>query len=136
MKSIFIASLTAVLCVFVISFMVSALETIGTTYTDLGISFLFACVAGLVALIVMLLWAWPVHFVLRRLQRQSLHWYMLMALVPSLLFIYGLKPFGKDAAVDLLKQALFCSFCAVIAAAVFWYLAVYRPALSTKTSKE
>jgi len=126
MKSLSIASLCTALTVFVVTFVVSAVDSIGTAYSGITISLLTASVAAIVAMVVVVAWALPLHYVLKKLERQALHWYLLASVVPSLIFVYGFKPFGNDSSVDLAKQALFCSVCGLIGAAVFWYMAVFR----------
>ena len=117
------------------TFVVSAVYSIGTAYSGITISLLTASVAAIVAIVVVLAWALPLHYVLKKLERQEFHWYLLAALVPSVIFIYGFKPFGQDSSVDLMQQTLFCSICGLIGAAVFWYVAVYRTRI-TKRSRE
>lgn len=132
MKSILLASLGAVLSVFVITLVASATGAIASEYDDILISLIIASVAAVVALVAVVVWALPLHFVLLKLHRQNLAWYVLGALLPSVFFVYALKPFGLDSAEDLLQQALFCSLCGAVAAGVFWYIAVYR--VSGKTT--
>jgi len=108
------------------TFLVSVVDSIGTDYSDIIISLLIAGVAALVSMVVLVIWALPLHYVLKKLERQALHWYLLAAVVPSVLFIYGFKPFGQDSSIDLMIQAVFCSLCGLIGAAVFWYMTVFR----------
>ncbi len=126
MKSLSIASLCAAIAVFIVTFLFSAIESVGSAYLVTWISLLIASVAALVALVAVVVWALPLHFVLKKLNRQNLVWYVFGSIVPSVTFIYAFKPFGEDSNIDLMKQAFFCSVCGVIAAAVFWYQAVYR----------
>jgi hypothetical protein len=134
MKSLSVASLCTILTVFVMTFLVSAVDSIGTDYSDIRISLLIAGVAAIVSMVVLVIWALPLHYVLKKLERQALHWYLLAAVVPSVIFIYGFKPFGQDSSVDLMKQALFCSVCGLIGAAVFWYMAVFRLRITRRSS--
>ncbi|RVT44672.1 hypothetical protein EMM73_16195 [Rheinheimera sediminis] len=135
MKSLSIASLCTVLTVFVVTFVVTAVDSIGTAYSGINISLLMASVAAIVAIVVVIAWALPLHYVLKKLERQEFHWYLLAAVVPSVIFIYGFKPFGQDSSVDLMKQTLFCSICGLIGATVFWYVAVYRTRIK-RSSKD
>jgi len=134
MKSLSIASLCTALTVFVVTFVVSAVGSIGTAYSGITISLLTASLAAIVAMVVVVVWALPLHYVLKKLNRQEFHWYLLAAVVPSVIFIYGFKPFGQDSSVDLMKQALFCSGCGLIGAAVFWYMAVFRLRITRRSS--
>jgi hypothetical protein len=136
MKSLSIASLCTVLTVFVVTFVVSAVESIGTVYSGITISLLTASVAATVTMVVVIAWALPLHYVLKKLKRQALHWYLLASVILSVIFIYGFKPFGHDSSVDLAKQALFCSIFGLIGAAVFWYMAVYRSRITRRSSKD
>lgn len=126
LKSLILASLAAVLAVFVITLVASAIGAIASEYDDILISLLIAGVAAVVALFAVVVFAIPLHFVLLRLNRQRVVWYVLASIVLSFLFVYALKPFGLDSAADLLQQALFCSLCGGVAAVVFWYIAVHR----------
>ena len=87
-------------------------------------------------MVVVVVWAFPLHYVLKKYARQELHWYLLASAVPSLIFVYGFKPFGLDSSVDLAKQAFFCSVCGLIGAAAFWYVAVYRTRITRRSSKD
>lgn len=134
MKSLSVASLCTILTVFVMTFLVSAVDSIGTDYSDIRISLLIAGVAAIVSMVVLVIWALPLHYVLKKLEQQALYWYLLAAVVPSVIFIYGFKPFGQDSSVDLMKQALFCSICGLFGAAVFWYMAVFRLRITRRSS--
>jgi ABC-type spermidine/putrescine transport system permease subunit II len=134
MKSLSVASLCTIFTVFVMTFLVSAVGSVGTDYSDIRISLLIAWVAAIVSMVVLVIWALPLHYVLKKLERQALHWYLLAAVVPSVIFIYGFKPFGQDSSVDLMKQALFCIGCGFIGAAVFWYMAVFRLRITKRSS--
>lgn len=134
MKSLSVASLYSVLTVFVTTFLVSAVDSIGTAYSSLTISLLPASVAAIVTMVVVITWALPLHYVLKKLERQELHWYLLASVVPSVMFIYGFKPFGQDSSIDLMKQALFCSACGLLGAAAFWYRAVYRKPITSRSA--
>lgn len=134
MKSLSVASLCTILTVFVMTFLVSAVDSIGTDYSDIRISLLIAGVAAIVSMVVLVIWALPLHYVLKKLEQQALHWYLLAAVVPSVIFIYGFKPFGQDSSVDLMKQTLFCSICGLFGAAVFWYMAVFRLRITRRSS--
>ena len=136
MKSLSLACLCTVLTVFVVTFVVSAVDSIGTAYSGINISLLTASVAAIVAIVVVIAWALPLHYVLKKLERQEFYWYLLAAVVPSVIFIYGFKPFGQDSSIDLMKQTLFCSICGLIGAAVFWYVAVYRTRITKRSSKD
>lgn len=126
MKHILIASLTTVLIVFTITFLVTAMDSIGTENPNLLIPLFISGVAALVSLIVVLFWAIPVHLLLGRIKQNYLGWYIVAAVLPSFAFIFILKPFGQDPGMVLMQQALFCSFAGSIGAVGFWYFAVYR----------
>ena len=134
MKSLSVASLCTILTVFITTFLVSAVDSIGTVYSGITLSLLTASVAAIVTMVVLVVWTLPLHYVLKKLERQALHWYLLAAVVPSVIFIYGFKPFGQDSSVDLMKQALFCSVFGLIGAAVFWYMAVFRFRITRRSS--
>jgi hypothetical protein len=134
MKSLSVASLCTILTVFITTFLVSAVDSIGTVYSGITLSLLTASVAAIVTMVVLVVWTLPLHYVLKKLERQALHWYLLAAVVPSVISIYGFKPFGQDSSVDLMKQALFCSVFGLIGAAVFWYMAVFRFRITRRSS--
>lgn len=87
-------------------------------------------VAGLVGLLVILGWGLPLHFALAMFERTSWVWYAAVGLLPGPVFVLGLKPFGNDVVQDLLIQAGHCSLIGVVAALVFWYIAVHAKAHS------
>lgn len=126
MKRLFISSVLVVLIVFAVTFIVSLIDAIGYDFPTVVISFLIASVAAIVALIVVVVWAIPVHFLLRRYGFSNIAWYVVAAIIPSFTFIYWLKPFGNDKPMELITQALFCSLAGGLGSVVFWYLVVYR----------
>ncbi|MDN4503640.1 hypothetical protein QX776_14600 [Alteromonadaceae bacterium BrNp21-10] len=126
MKHLLSASVFAVLSVFAIVFVVTLLATIGDDYSTIMTPILMSSVAAIVSLFILVVWAIPVHLILKRLNQESFFYYLLAAIIPSFIFIYGFKPFGNDPNIDLIKQALFCSFCGCVGAVVFWYITVYR----------
>ena len=113
------------LTVFVVTFVVAAIDSIGSDYPA-GISLMIAFVAAVVALIIMIVWAIPVHMLLQKYNQSNVAWYILAAVIPSFAFIYIFKPFGHDTNLDMLKQALFCSFAGGLGAIGFWFITVYR----------
>lgn len=125
MKRLSIASGTVVLTVFVVTFVVAAIDSIGSDY-PIGISLMIASVAVIVALIVMVVWAIPVHLLLQKYSRSNVAWYIFSAVIPSFAFVYIFKPFGHDTNLDMLRQALFCSFAGGLGAIAFWFITVYR----------
>jgi hypothetical protein len=127
MKNILIASLAFLLTVFALVFLVALIDSIGSDFGDIRISAVIAGVATLVALIVLVVWAIPIHFLLGKFGKVKYCWYVLPALLPGFVFVYWLKPFGRDPDLHLLLQALFCSFVGVVSSLVFWYLAVFKP---------
>jgi len=130
MKHLSVASGLVVLIVFVVTFVAATVDAIHTDYS-VFIALLTSGVASLVALVVVIFWAIPVHLILNRINKSGLVWYILAALIPSFAFIYALKPFGQDTNFDLLIQALFCSFAGTLGAIVFWYIAVYKKRITS-----
>ena len=117
------------------TFLVFAIDSIDYSYSDVLISLVMAGVATLVASLVVFLWGLPVHFILSKLNYRRIIWYLMGAIPPSFVFIYVFKPFGLDSNIDLLQQALFCSFVGSLAAATFWYIAVYRQRITEFSSQ-
>jgi len=126
MKSIFIAVLATVLTTFFITLMVTYIDSVFTENYGYQVSLMMSGVAALVSLVITMFWALPFHLLFKRRNKNSYVWYILIAVVPSVGFIYILKPFGHDTALTLFFQALFCSFVGVVAAMVFWYFAVFK----------
>lgn len=131
MKVLAKASAATVLSVFLLVFVMVCVLELLDSHLDAGfqgvfIAFSIAVVAAFVALLITLGWAIPLHWLLRRYQWTGLGWYLLLALLPSVAFVYGIKPFGDDSAADLFNQALLCCGCGMVGASVFWYHAVYR----------
>lgn len=131
MKHLLIASLITVLIVFTVTFVVTAINAIGTDFSDIRFSLVISGVAALVASIVVLFWAIPIHLLLSRINQKFLGWYISSAVIPSFAFIYILKPFGRDTDIQLFQQALFCSFAGSLGALGFWYFAVYRQRITS-----
>lgn len=113
------------LMVFVVTFVVAAIDSIGSDYPT-GISLMIASVAAIVALIVVVVWAIPVHLLLQKYSRSNVAWYIFSAVIPSFAFIYIFNPFGHDTNLDMLRQALFCSFGGGLGAIAFWFIAVFQ----------
>ena len=134
MKHLSVASLLVIVTAFVVTFVVTAIDSIGSDYSDIRISLLIAGVAALVAAITVIFWAIPVHLILKFFNRSNLAWYILTAIVPSFFFVYALKPFGHDSNTTLLSQALFCSLVGVIGATTFWYIAVFKLRITRRSS--
>ena len=103
-------------------------DSIGTSYSGLGIPFFIASIAAVVAIIVVIVWAIPMHFLLRHFEKSNITWYLLCAIIPAFIFVYGFKPFGNDMNADLLSQAFLCAVFGCLSALPFWYVAVYREA--------
>jgi len=126
MKSTFVAILATIFAAFFITFIVTYIDTLNSEYFDYRMALLISSVAAFVSFIITTCWSLPLHLYFKKHNKVSFSWYALIAVIPSFGFIYLLKPFGKDSAIDLLTQALFCTFVGVVAAAVFWYYAVYQ----------
>ena len=126
MKHLLIASLVSVLTIFSATFVVTFIDSIGTAYSHPSITLLIAGVSAMVASIVVLVWAIPIHFVLKRLSKLNVTWYLMSSIVPAFVFIYAFKPFGNDSSTDLFGQAIICTIYGCLGALSFWYIAVYR----------
>ena len=126
MKHLVIASGLVVLIVFMVTFVVALIDSIGSEYSGIRISLIMAGVAAIVASVVLVIWAVPVHLLLQKYSRSNVAWYILAAIIPSFIFIYLFKPFGHDTDIYLFGQALFCSFSGSLGAVAFWYVVVYR----------
>ncbi len=66
MKQILLATLLAVLTIFVVTFIAGVIDSIGGSHGYIQISLLFDGVVSLVALIALVLWAIPIHLLLQR----------------------------------------------------------------------
>jgi hypothetical protein len=126
MKHLLIASLVSVLTVFLVTFVVTFIDSIGSAYSHPLITLFIAGVSAMVASIVVLVWAIPIHLVLKRLNRPNVAWYLLSATVPAFVFIYIFKPLGNDSDVHLFGQAIICTIYGCLGVLSFWYIAVYR----------
>lgn len=124
-KLVFIGSSVVILVVFTVTLAACLMDSIGAGF-PIPIGFLIASFAAVVALIVVAVWAIPVHLLLQRFGFSNVGWYLLTAIIPSFTFIYGLKPFGNDKPIELLMQASFCSLAGGLGAVAFWYILVYR----------
>jgi hypothetical protein len=129
MKRLFISIIAVVLIVFAVTFLVFAINSWGHDFPGILISLVIAFFAALVALIVAVVWAIPIHLLLQKLGYSNITWYIVAAIIPSFAFIYGLKPFGNDKPIDLLMQASICSLAGGLSAIAFWYILVYRQRL-------
>jgi ABC-type glycerol-3-phosphate transport system permease component len=126
MKRLFIASVAVVIIVFAVTFFVCVIGSWGRDFPSILISLVIASFAAIVALIVVVAWAIPVHLLLQKFGYSNITWYIVAAIVPSFAFIYGLKPFGNDKPIDLFMQASFCSLAGSLGSVAFWYILVYR----------
>lgn len=135
MKNLFIAIGITILVVSIATFAVSAIDSAGSDYAGIGIPFMVAAVASLVSLVITIFWAIPIHFVLQRKNRFGLGWYVIAAIIASVLFVYVLEPFGHDAHIVLLQQALFCSFVGTLGASAFWHMVVYKKRIKKPSNR-
>lgn len=126
MKRLFIASVVVVLIVFAVTFLMSVINSWGRDFPGILISLVIAFFAAMVALIIVVVWAIPIHLLLQKLGYSNIAWYIVAAIIPSFAFIYGLKPFGNDKQIELLGQAFFCSLAGGLSSVAFWYILVYR----------
>jgi len=126
MKNILRASVAVVVVAFTVTLIICLIDSIGSDYSPL-LSFVIAGVAAVVAAVVTLVWAVPLHLILQKYKQEKLSWYLFLAVVPSVIFIYGFKPFGEDTTSDLAKQAAFCALVGSLGAFIFWYIAVRKP---------
>lgn len=136
MKNIILASISVVIAVFIVTLLLSLIDSIGRDYSSIIISFVVSGIASVVAAIVTLIWAIPMHFILAKYHRIHLGWYLLLAVVPSFVFVYGFKPFGNDSAATLVMQTVVCSLVGSIGALVFWYVVVYKQRITKSSSKD
>ncbi|MFK7992935.1 MAG: hypothetical protein AB8B87_02275 [Granulosicoccus sp.] len=132
MKHLLKASVTAILIVFTVTFVVIAIDSIGNPYTDILIILFMAGVAALVSSIVIFFWAIPIHLLLSRIKKTHPGWYIAAVVIPCFAFIFVLKPFGRDLNLHLLQQALFCTSVGCLGAVGFWYFAVHQQRESTQ----
>ncbi|TLU67182.1 hypothetical protein FE810_02540 [Thalassotalea litorea] len=126
MKHLSIAVILTILFVFILTFAVTFIDSRGTDFSFISYSFFVAGLSTTVCAIVIVVWAFPVHFLLNKYKKFNLGWYCLAAIIPAFVFIYAFKPFGNDSSFYLLFQALYCSFIGALAACVFWCFSVYR----------
>ena len=135
MKNLAIASVIVVLIVFTATFTVTFIDALGTDYSNILLPLFISSIAAIVALVVVLIWAIPVHLLLKRINQERVAWYILAAVVPSFFYIYVFKPFGNDLQIHLLLQALFCSFVGSLGAVAFWYIVVYRQRITRRLNR-
>jgi len=110
MNRLFISGAAVVLIVFAFTFIMSLIDSIGRDFPTAVISLVIAFFASTVALIVVVVWAIPVHLLLQKYGCSNVLWYIFAAIVPSFTFIYWLKPFGNDKQIDLLGQHCFAAW--------------------------
>ncbi len=121
MRKLINAIFIALAAVFLVTFSITYVDSLRSDVWGIEMALLTGGVATLVALIVMISWALPIHFLLKKYNLTSLTWYVLAGIAPAFIFVYAFKPFGEDTAIDLLQQALFCSLVGAISAFCFWY---------------
>ena len=125
MKQLLKACCIVVVIVFLVTLLTAVIDSIGNDF-GIKVSLVIASIAALVSILVLLLWVLPMHYVFKQFEQTQLVWYLLIAILPSFVFIYGFKPFGNDSNIELFGQALFCSFAGGLAASFFWYITVYK----------
>lgn len=131
MKHIFIASLSTIVMVFLISLLLFLVSFAGGAYSNFLIALSTAFVATVVATVSVILFAIPIHLILSHYQYKNVLWYIFSALICASVFIYGFKPFGNDTPSDLFIQLLICSSIGSIGAVVFWFFAVHRKGITS-----
>lgn len=132
MKRILFASTVVVVVSFLVTLILCLPEYINKNAYPLSMAFFIAGVASMVALVVTVIWAIPMHLILWKYNYDSYAWYLMLAIIPSLIFIYVFKPFGNDTATDLAMQAAICSFVGSVGASLFWYVIVYKQRITRR----
>ena len=122
MKLLFRAILLSVLVSFLSTLMTFGLEMTSSSILDFSLMIMMSLVSAFIALIVVVFWAVPMHFVLLKYKYTNVTWYLALALIPAVVFIFGFKPFGEDKLEDLLFQLLLVSFIACNTALTFWHV--------------
>lgn len=123
MKKIAIAIVSSALAVSVCTFLWGVAEQ----YQNWPVSVLVAGVAAVVSLIALVFITLPLHYVLVRAGKCGIGWYTLPGLLIGLVFVFALKPFGRDPTSVLMLQSLACGVLGVIGAATFWFIAIRPP---------
>lgn len=126
MQRIIFANMVVVTSSFLVTLLLCLPEHIAKDIYPFSIIFFIASFAALVALVVTVIWAIPMHLILSKYKLKSYGWYLLLAIIPSFIFIYCFKPFGNDKATDLAMQAVICSFIGSVGAFLFWYILVCK----------
>lgn len=120
------ATIDALVVVFLAVLIYTLMDSAGSDFGDPRVSIVIAGIAVLVAGVVMLVWAVPVHLLLSKFKCHNIIWYLIAAVIPGIVFVCGFRPFGDDTRFDLMVQAVQCSAVGVIAMLPFWYRLVYR----------
>lgn len=125
-KRIIFASIAVVFSSFLVTLLLCLPDHFAQDVYSFSMVFLIASVASLIALVVTVIWAIPMHCILSKYKFESCGWYLLLAVISSCVFIFLFKPFGHDKASDLIIQTILCSFVGSVGAFLFWYIVVYK----------
>jgi len=124
MKRTILASLLSLLAVFLVNTIVFYID--GTYLGSWSIESVlaFSSVFALFTLIVMLLWGLPIHLLLQKKNKTHIFYYIVAGGIPGLIVVGVFKPFGQDALQHLVVQSLYLVAIGIVAAMVFWSIAV------------
>ena len=78
---------------------------------------IFASVGAFAVFLVVVFWGIPMHYLLRRLNKTSIRWYVLVGIIPSLIIPVDYYMGGNYS--DLVLQTLYFTYVAIVAAVVF-----------------
>ena len=95
---------------------------------DLQIAFTLgvAMVAGIILPVVFFLWTLPMHYLLKKYEFSGALWYVVVGFAPVPLYVFTMKPFGKDPIQYLVLQSLSLGMVGAVCAALFWVLVVRK----------
>ena len=127
LKRTFLACIASLASVFFLSSSLSLLGGwLGNSSQSIAYGFGLGLFAVIYAFFVMILWGIPAHLMMVYFRVRSVFWYLASGVLGGPLLLIIIRPFGKDPVETLFWQVLVFSGVGLLAALIFWFVAVRK----------
>ena len=122
MKRILTACLLVIFTTSLTAFLLTAISSFFEEFSTIGLAFLIAAIAAIVSAVVVAVWVVPIHLMFVNYNVVGLGWYIILALVPGLVFpmLYSVWAEIDFSGINFAS----CVMAGILSAVVFWYVAV------------
>lgn len=125
MKNLILAVVCSVLSVFLGLYIPDLIESsFHSEKKGVDVSSIVIAFAVIITFLFIIFYALPIHFLLKKLKKYRLGYYLLAAIIPSVAFAGLCWLDDKSLSMPVLMGLSL--YCAILSATVFWYFAVYR----------